>query len=54
VEAFGQEMADLGAEHGYEPLHLWGERLTSHATLFQIDQMNTSLNRFETLLNELD
>ncbi len=53
VEDFGQQMAELGAEFGYEPLQLWGERLKSHAMLFQMDQMNTSLSRFETLLNDL-
>lgn len=53
VEDFGQQMADLGAEFGYEPLQLWGERLKSHAMLFQIDQMNTSLTRFETILKDV-
>lgn len=54
IETFGQRMANLAGKEGFEPLATWGHRLAREASMFEIDRMNRTLDRFESFIQILE
>lgn len=50
---FAQEISSLGKKYECSPLKSWGENLVKHATLFDIERINNSLEEFPNIIHDV-
>ena len=49
IEEFGIKLRDMGVAHKYPLLEQWGAKLYQQATMFDLDALPDTLNRFEQI-----
>ena len=52
VEDFAHQMQELGEAYGYPPLRVWGERLVTQASTFDMVAMPGTLEQFPQIVEE--
>ena len=53
VEGFGVQMRDLGNQYNYPPLVAWGERLSTQAQMFELDDLPKTLDEFPRIIEQI-
>lgn len=54
IEYFAQTIMSLAIEHKYLPLKKWGSQLSNQASMFEIDAMTLTLEKFPEILKEIE
>ncbi len=54
LEAFGEQMRDLGLKYQYSPLARWGEQLYLQATSFSMEEVYETLQNLPKVLEKLE
>jgi hypothetical protein len=53
VEVFGDQIHELGNQHGAASLMQWGQSLSGHASMFDLDKMVAALGQYPDLIEQL-
>ncbi|MBT4612866.1 MAG: response regulator, partial [Gemmatimonadetes bacterium] len=53
VEVFGDQIRELGDQHGATSLTQWGQSLSGHASMFDLDKMVATLRQYPDLIEQL-
>lgn len=53
VESFGDQIRELGDRHGATSLVQWGQNLSGHASMFDLDKMVAALKQYPDLIVQL-
>jgi hypothetical protein len=53
VQAFAEEIVELGQTYGYAPLQIWGEAVSKQAKTFDMVSLPDTLKCFPNLVDQL-
>lgn len=53
VEAFAEDIVELGQKYGYAPLQIWGEAVSKQAKIFDMVSLPDTLKCFPNLIDQL-
>ena len=53
IDDFAEEMQELGSKYSADMLSDWGKKLSIHSNNFDLENLTTSLNEYENILNRI-